>query len=195
MSEKAGTWYNLCMIRRTLFVIITVTLCLCALSCSMEKHVHQWNEGDVILEPTCQTEGKAIYTCMSCGETSVEPLPVIGHIVGDRTTVSPTCLEPGYVREICAMCNEVMNEVRLSPMGHDMWFAEHISDPDCEHEGDDLYSCSRCNEREIRHTLALGHNFTGRVEIIEPTEDSDGMKFTHCRRCNLALCVVIPRLD
>ena len=178
---------------RIVLAFLLILSCTILLSCKDSVHVHQWNEGDVIVDATCQAEGRVIYTCMVCGEKKIKDSPKIDHVMGDRITESPTCLESGSVKEICAMCGDVMKELVLPALGHDMWFAEHQCDPTCEHEGEDLYACSRCNVREIRYIPALGHDFTGATEIIEPTPESDGSRFIHCRRCNLAICFVIPR--
>ena len=45
---------------------------------------HTWDGGKVILEPTCETEGKTIYTCTFCGWTETrKDIPAIGHAYGD----------------------------------------------------------------------------------------------------------------
>ena len=45
-------------------------------------HEHQWDEGEVSIEPTCEQNGKKVYTC-SCGETVTAVILALGHTFTD----------------------------------------------------------------------------------------------------------------
>ena len=46
---------------------------------------HEWDEGEVTLEPTTEAEGEMTYTCQRCGETKTEPIPKLE--VADEYTI------------------------------------------------------------------------------------------------------------
>lgn len=49
---------------------------------------HTWNRGEIVTRPTCETEGKRIYTCESCGKEKDEPIAALGHSWGDWTSLN-----------------------------------------------------------------------------------------------------------
>ena len=57
-------------------------------------HKHAYDEGKVVVDATCTTDGKKVYTC-TCGSTRVEEIPATGHKWDDGVvTTNPTCLSP-----------------------------------------------------------------------------------------------------
>ena len=89
-----------------------------------EEMEHTWNDGKILVEATCTSDGFAAYTCTVCGTMETRRMSN-GHI-WQRTTLKDTC-ETEY---ICKVCKEKKVEG-----GH--VFATY---------GDDVGICSRCGK-------------------------------------------------
>ena len=52
---------------------------------------HQWDDGAITTTPTCTKAGVKTYTCIVCGNTKTEPIPVTSeHIYGEWTKLNDT---------------------------------------------------------------------------------------------------------
>ena len=80
---------------------------------------HEWDNGVVTTEPTCEEDGVKTYTCVKCGETKTEVIPATGHNWGEwEVTTEADCEKAGVETRTCANCGET--ETREIPaLGHD----------------------------------------------------------------------------
>lgn len=53
---------------------------------------HNWDDGTIVVDATCTSDGTKIFTCSLCGEEKIEEIPATGH-----TMVNNVCSECGYV--------------------------------------------------------------------------------------------------
>ena len=80
---------------------------------------HQWDEGTVKTEATCEEKGEMIYTCTLCGETKTEEIQALGHDWSEWEVLKEAgCTEPGVQSRECARCKKIENE-DIPALGHD----------------------------------------------------------------------------
>lgn len=64
------------------------------------------------VEPTCQTEGEATFTCSYCGEVFTEVVPIIDHKAGKfQVVVEATPSSDGVEKRYCVMCGLEMDSI------------------------------------------------------------------------------------
>ena len=78
-----------------------------------EPHTHEWDEGKIIKEATYTEEGLKVYTCLICGETYPETIPIIEHTHKwtEEIIKNPTYTETGKKKLTCSLCGETKEEV------------------------------------------------------------------------------------
>lgn len=67
-------------------------------------HTHDYKE-IVIVEPTCTETGVKTTLCTSCGDSSTETIPALGHNYNEVVT-PPTPTEQGYTTHTCVNCGD-----------------------------------------------------------------------------------------
>ena len=93
---------------------------------------HSWNEGEVKVEATEETEGEMLFTCTVCGATKTEKIPVLNHTHNYiRFIVAPTCTENGYTIYSCR-CGHYYTDDEVAPHGHDWLQATCEAPKTCE---------------------------------------------------------------
>lgn len=70
-------------------------------------------------EATCTSPGSILKTCSTCGATTTETIPALGHLYSD-TVVSPTCTEGGCTNHVCTRCGFSFSDCQIGALGHDM---------------------------------------------------------------------------
>ena len=113
---------------------------------------HQWNQGTVLSEATCQMVGAKRYMCTICGATRLEEIPEdpANHVGGTeiKGKLDATCTTDGYTGDTyCKGCGELINKGNAIPaLGHN-WQEATCTQPK---------ACSRCGTTE---GTALGHSW------------------------------------
>ena len=74
-------------------------------------HTHETEE--VTKEATCTEAGEKKYTCTRCGEVVTEEIPALGHNGEWVTVKEATETEKGLMRNICKVCNSVLEEKEI----------------------------------------------------------------------------------
>lgn len=102
--------------KRILFVLLTfvalLVMCVFASCGNGNKNPgtdpgcsHKFDGGKVTVEPTCDKEGIKEFTCSKCQEIKKEPVPAIGHDLGEWTVYKEaTPYEEGEERSKCKRC-------------------------------------------------------------------------------------------
>ena len=76
--------------------------------CLNQTIVHQWDNGKVVMRPTCISEGSKIYTCLECGENRTEVIRQTEHNWGGwRQTIAPTISYDGEEERECSICHRI----------------------------------------------------------------------------------------
>ena len=79
---------------------------------------HQWDEGKVTTEPTCEGTGVKTFTCSNCQEKRYEDIPATGHQWDEgKVTTEPKCEEAGVKTYTCKVCKETKTEA-IDATGH-----------------------------------------------------------------------------
>ena len=150
------------------------------------SHVVKDSDIKVVKKATCTEEGKIEKTCETCGYTWTETTPKTEHHYVTTTQKVDTCEEKSeYTVEKCSECGDVKStSKKLYYSAHDFQFTSHKKEPTCTEKGEDLYTCTICNETETREVAATGHD-TELVNVKEPTCTDFGYSGDEvCKKCN-----------
>lgn len=91
----------------------------CVLSGREEFSIHTWDEGVVKKEPNCNDTGVKIYTCITCGTTKTEILPITNeHTYGSLMIRPVTCEVAGYTYHSCTVCGHTEKVEDFEATGH-----------------------------------------------------------------------------
>lgn len=150
------------------------------------SHVVKDSDIKVVKKATCTEEGKVEKTCETCGYTWTETTPKTEHHYVTTTQKVDNCEEKSeYTVEKCSECGDVKStSKKLYYSAHDFQFTSHKKEPTCTEKGEDLYTCTICNETETREVAATGHD-TELVNVKEPTCTDFGYTGDEvCKKCN-----------
>lgn len=155
---------------------------------------HQWDEGEIVKQPTCTTAGEKLYHCKNCEQTKTETLSVLGHNFSDEYTVdkAATCTQDGEKSKHCSRCEAVTDVTVIEKHGHDWDDGTVTKKPTCIVTGEKVYHCQKCEQTKTETVDALGHNFSDEYTIDKPaTCTQDGEKSRHCSRCEAVTDVIV----
>ncbi len=130
-----------------------------------------------VVEPTCVSDGRYVYTCVMCGHSYTETLPATGHyyendcdadcnycgewreITHDYrdTEIVPDCENSGYVIHTCAVCGDSYVDGRVDALGHAYELTESVA-PTCVDSGKKVYVCAACGESYDEEIPATGRH-------------------------------------
>lgn len=150
------------------------------------SHVVRDSDIKVVKKATCTEEGKVEKTCETCGYTWTETTPKTEHHYVTTTQKVDTCEEKSeYTVEKCSECGDVKStSKKMYYSAHDYQFTSHVKEPTCTEKGEDLYTCTICNETETREVATTGHD-TELVNVKEPTCTDFGYTGDEvCKKCN-----------
>lgn len=156
---------------------------------------HQWDEGTVKAEATCEEKGEMIYTCTLCGETKTEEIQALGHDWSEWEVLKEAgCTEPGVQSRECARCKKIENE-DIPALGHD-YVTTIIKEATCTEDGVKQDKCSRCGDVSSETAIpAIGHSYGEWTVVKEPTFHEDGEEARTCTACGDVDTRVIPKLS
>lgn len=159
-----------------------------------EYCAHEWGEGVVTTEASCENAGEKTYTCALCGETKTEEIAALGHQWSDWKVIKEAnCTEDGARMRTCSRCNETETEVILK-LGHN-FVTKVVKQPTCTESGLQEKACTRCDLVIENETIpATGHNYEWSVEK-EATFHEDGVKKGTCTNCGDVITERIPKLS
>lgn len=72
------------------------------------EHTHNYI-ANLTKDPTCTEEGEMTYTC-ECGDSYIEPYPVIDHQYEGVVTKEAACAEEGEMTYTCTMCGDTYTD-------------------------------------------------------------------------------------
>ena len=111
----------------------------------------------VIVQPQCETRGRADSKCSVCGYTTTRILDATGHDWESTHRVDSSCTADGYENFVCKTCKKNIEEV-IPATGH-KWVAIKTVYPGCVSDGYIDYKCSVCGTTKKEKTDAKGHNY------------------------------------
>ena len=91
------------------------------------------------IKPTCDSDGRIVYSCTRCNDSYFEALPARGHVEGKWTlTLAPSCEAAGMSELRCVICDCVIDTEAEAALGHTYTTAEVYNGIS--------YSCSVCGD-------------------------------------------------
>lgn len=148
---------------------------------------HNWDEGKITQEATCEKAGERTYTCKTCKKIKTEEIKALGHKIVTDPAVAATCENDGKTEgSHCSVCSKVFVEQDVIPAtGH-----TPVTDPavavTCEDDGKTEGShCAVCSKilTEQKIIKATGHNWDeGKITKEASCERSGEIIYT-CGNC------------
>ncbi len=97
-------------------LLILLFLCFYLISCDKE-HIHTFDEGKIIKEATCTTDGIKEYKCSVCEEVKQEKISKIEHTIVVDEAVEETCEKEGLTEgSHCLLCYEILIKQEILPV-------------------------------------------------------------------------------
>ena len=154
---------------------------------------HQWDEGTVLYEATCQKIGVKSSACTVCGETQLEKIPKdpANHVGGTeiKGKLEATCTTDGYTGDTyCKGCGELISKGSVIPTaGHQWDKGTVLLEATCQMIGAKSYTCTICGTTQLEEIPKNSANHVGETEIkgkLDATCTTDGYTGdTYCRGC------------
>ena len=151
---------------------------------------HEWDEGVVTTEPTCNGKGEKTFTCKHDKlHTRTEEIPAIGHKWGEWTVTKPAaCTEKGEEQRVCEHDKSHVETKPIDATGHEPGdvVIENKKEAGCETVGsyDEVVYCKTCKTELSRKQVtikATGHDW-GEWKITKAaTETEEGTKERICK--------------
>lgn len=82
-----------------------------------------------VINPTCATDGKTIYTCTYCEKSHFEVIPATGKHVYETAVTPPDCVNGGYTTHTCTVCGDNYATDPVPATGKHVYDSD--LDPDC----------------------------------------------------------------
>ena len=101
-----------------------------------------------------------------------------GHKYDIYENINPTCIDKGYKKNICSICDEWYATEYIDALGHT--YIHSTIDPTCVERGYDLHSCSCGHIYKDNYVSELGHNFTEWIIDQDSTCTEEGTKYRNC---------------
>ena len=188
----------------SIFSVITICAsALTAVACKSKedesKCEHNYGEGIVTVEATCEKDGVKLYSCNKCDEEYTEIVPAFGHTNERMEGVAATCMDEGKTDGVkCSTCDKVIVEPQvLAALGHKVAEDEAVEATCTENGLTAGKHCERCDVvLEAQEIIpALGHN-EQITDAVAPTCTESGVEERReCLACGHVLGgEVIPAL-
>ena len=149
---------------------------------------HDWDEGKVTTEATCETDGVKTFTCANDkSHTKTEVIPAIGHKWSEwKTTKEATCSEKGTEERICENDAEhkETREISVDPKAHKWGEWKVDKEATCTEAGSKYRVCEHdADHRQVESIPATGHNLK-KVDAVAATCEEDGnIEYYTCENC------------
>ena len=141
---------------------------------------HSYGEWETVSPAECESGGEEIRTCGRCGNVEMRETEPLGHDY-EAEIVEPTCTENGYTLHKCGLCGHTYKDNATEPLGHNYGEWTVTVPAECESAGEEIRTCGRCGNVEMRETEPLGHDYE--AEIVEPTCTEGGYTLYSCGLC------------
>lgn len=152
----------------------------------------------VVVEPTCETEGKGTHYCEVCGiSTDDVEIPALGHIYTSKVTKEATCTGTGTRVYTCTRDNCTNSYEETIPMLQHVMENIGSANATCTSGAYTIYKCANCNYTYNvynKDSEPLEHYWGEWTVTKEATNDTDGEMQRVCSRDeNHIETVTIPK--
>ena len=121
---------------------------------------HNWDNGKVTTDPTCNKEGIKTFTCSRCSTTKTESIDKLDHTPGSpvqENVIAAKCTEDGSYDEVvyCTDCNEEISRINktVGKLGHK--YKAEITYPTFNTPGYTTYTCERCGDNYVENEIKV----------------------------------------
>ncbi len=194
-SEHSGEWNveqeATCKEAGSKTMVCDVCGCTATGTIPADPNAHVWDEGQIVTEPDCDSNGTRLYTCTLCEATKqVADVPALGHIYGEAT-VAPSCTQGGFTLHVCGRCGNTYTDNETAATGH--LFGEWVvTESTCTEEGSKTRVCTTCGFTETQGVEKKAHEWSEEyIHDKEPTCTTDGSESIKCEDCGT---VIISRV-
>ena len=140
---------------------------------------HDWDEGVVTKEPTCEHAGVRTYTCSRDGATKTEVIPALGHDWGEGVVTKPaTCEEDGVRTFTCSHDASHQKTETIAALGHSYDNGVVTVEPTYENDGVRTFTCATCGKTYTEAIPAKKYTFT--ETVVAPTCTEKGYTLHTC---------------
>lgn len=174
---------------KVLVVLCLVLVAVLALASCGEETEHQWDEGKVVVEPTCYAAGAKLYTCTGCGEYKAEPIEKLAHTPVTDAAVAATCQAEGKTAgSHCSVCHVVIEEQKAVARVDHQWDEGKVTrEASCTVVGEKVLTCKDCGATKVV-ALELHSHTTEVLPAVAATCTKSGWtEGSRCTACGLTL--------
>jgi hypothetical protein len=115
------------------------------------KREHNWDDGVIIVEPTCEGLGTKLISCQydDCDASfEFKTVPALGHKY-DSVVTAPTCTEEGFTTHTCSVCGDSYVDGQTATVAHSFGQWTVTKEASTEAEGEQTRQCA-CGQTESR---------------------------------------------
>lgn len=153
---------------------------------------HNYDEWQVIVEPTCTTLGDKKRTCKLCNYEETESIETSAHNIEVKVDVEYTCTRDGYHSEICTICG--YKEVIIDKAMHRTDISPSV-EPTCTGTGlTEGIICTVCGTEIVKQNIVEPTGHTYIPKITPPTCDDDGETLYKCHCGDFYTDNIVPAL-
>ena len=144
---------------------------------------HEWNAGEVTVQPTHTAAGTMVYTCTVCGAQKSETLnPTAEHVfdqqvVSDAYLASPATADSPAMYYYSCICGEKGTET--FPYGEK---AGHTFSPDWSYDENNHWHADTCGHPDITDSFGP-HQWNAGEITLQPTHTAAGTMVYTCTVC------------
>lgn len=122
---------------------------------------HNFDQGEIIEEALCESEGLVRYICLDCKYEKTEVLDALGHAEEVVPSIDPTCTEGGLTEgSRCSRCLiDLVRQSQTEALGHSFVNYVVTKEATCKEEGLLTYSCDNCDEVKEEITPIIPHEY------------------------------------
>lgn len=140
---------------------------------------------------TCIQSGVKVKKCSGCSQTTTESIPALGHTNGvedasHEEAVAPTCTTAGVKVFACTRCHKALSKETIDATGHSGWHViTHAltKAATCTEKGCYVEQCGVCSDIRKNYIDALDHDFSVKLQTVDPTATTQGHTVYKCSRC------------
>lgn len=141
---------------------------------------HEVDDGTILIESTCKSEGLIEGLCEKCGKTVTVSLPKLEHTY-ESYHQEADCENDGIEGLKCKVCEDIQVQSKIDKLGHQIGEYTVVEYATCTKEGIKEAYCKRCSNKVTTSIKKVPHNLLDYVQ--EAKCEIDGYTCKKCSNC------------